>query len=81
MEVQVLTEAFAYSDQDGMIASVRKAFAPRYATATEKIVANLLQGAGALLQCGGGRGLGKGHPEALARHPQLRRVDASSPML
>jgi HK97 family phage major capsid protein len=39
MTVQVLTEAFADSDQDGVIASVRKAFAPRYPTATEKIVA------------------------------------------
>ncbi len=39
MRVEVLREAFAEFDQDGVIVSTRKALAPRYPTATEKLVA------------------------------------------
>lgn len=39
MTVQVLRELYAEADQDGVIATARKAFQPRYSAATEPIVA------------------------------------------
>ena len=39
MFVQVLRELYAEDNQDAIVASVRKAFAPRFPTATNKTVA------------------------------------------